>query len=103
MPRRAQTAASNLLTGDDDAKDNVVKKLHTVLRPFMLRRIKKDVEADLPPKREVKLYIGLTEMQRLWRGAARDSIAADAARNFTGPILLDARRGRGASRRASRL
>ncbi|KAH8097744.1 helicase [Aureococcus anophagefferens] len=38
--------------GDADAKDNVVKKLHTVLRPFMLRRIKKDVEKDLPPKRE---------------------------------------------------
>jgi len=52
--------------GDDESKDNVVKKLHTVLRPFMLRRIKKDVEKDLPPKREVKLYIGLTEMQRLW-------------------------------------
>jgi len=52
--------------GDADAKDNVVKKLHTVLRPFMLRRIKKDVEKDLPPKREVKLYIGMTAMQRLW-------------------------------------
>mmetsp|Transcript_20123 Transcript_20123/g.59983 ORF Transcript_20123/g.59983 Transcript_20123/m.59983 type:complete len:858 (-) Transcript_20123:45-2618(-) len=54
------------LGGDSGAKDNVVKKLHTVLRPFMLRRIKRDVEADLPPKREIKLYIGLTEMQRLW-------------------------------------
>ena len=54
------------LGGDSGAKDNVVKKLHTVLRPFVLRRIKRDVEADLPPKREIKLYIGLTEMQRLW-------------------------------------
>jgi len=54
------------LGGDSGAKDNVVKKLHTVLRPFMLRRIKKDVEKSLPPKREIKLYIGLTEMQRLW-------------------------------------
>jgi len=52
--------------GDEEGKENVVKKLHTVLRPFMLRRIKKDVEANLPPKREIKLYIGLTEMQRLW-------------------------------------
>ena len=50
----------------DSAKENVVKKLHTVLRPFMLRRIKKDVEKSLPPKREVKLYIGLTQMQRTW-------------------------------------
>lgn len=28
---------------DESGKDNVVRKLHTVLRPFMLRRIKKDV------------------------------------------------------------
>ena len=49
---------------DGDGKDNVIKKLHTILRPFMLRRIKKDVAHALPPKKETKLYIGLTEMQR---------------------------------------
>ena len=50
----------------DDAKDNVIKKLHTVLRPFMLRRVKADVAKDLPPKREIKLYVGLSEMQKFW-------------------------------------
>jgi SWI/SNF-related matrix-associated actin-dependent regulator of chromatin subfamily A member 5 len=36
--------------GGDEARENVVKKLHTVLRPFMLRRVKSDVAKDLPPK-----------------------------------------------------
>jgi SWI/SNF-related matrix-associated actin-dependent regulator of chromatin subfamily A member 5 len=47
-------------------KDNVIKKLHTVLRPFMLRRVKKDVARSLPPKKETKLFIGLTDMQQKW-------------------------------------
>jgi len=51
---------------DEGAKDNVIKKLHTVLRPFMLRRVKKDVATSLPPKKETKLYIGLTKMQQEW-------------------------------------
>ena len=51
---------------DDAGQDNVVRKLHTVLRPFMLRRVKKDVACDLPPKKETKLYVGLTEMQQNW-------------------------------------
>jgi SWI/SNF-related matrix-associated actin-dependent regulator of chromatin subfamily A member 5 len=51
---------------DEGAKDNVIKKLHTVLRPFMLRRVKKDVAKSLPPKKETKLYIGLTKMQQEW-------------------------------------
>mmetsp|Transcript_21971 Transcript_21971/g.52054 ORF Transcript_21971/g.52054 Transcript_21971/m.52054 type:complete len:1148 (-) Transcript_21971:417-3860(-) len=51
---------------DEGAKDNVIKKLHTVLRPFMLRRVKKDVATELPPKKETKLYIGLTKMQQEW-------------------------------------
>ncbi len=38
---------------------------HTqVLRPFLLRRVKSDVEKSLPPKKETILKIGMTEMQR---------------------------------------
>jgi SWI/SNF-related matrix-associated actin-dependent regulator of chromatin subfamily A member 5 len=51
---------------DESGKENVIKKLHTVLRPFMLRRVKKDVATALPPKKETKLYIGLTPMQQQW-------------------------------------
>jgi SNF2 family DNA or RNA helicase len=35
-----------------------------VLRPFLLRRVKSDVEKSLPPKKETILKIGMTEMQR---------------------------------------
>lgn len=45
------------LETDKSARDNVIKKLHTILRPFMLRRIKADVEKDLPPKKEAS-YLG---------------------------------------------
>jgi len=51
---------------EKDKQQNVIKKLHTVLRPFMLRRVKKDVARSLPPKKETKLYIGLTDMQQQW-------------------------------------
>ena len=37
-----------------------------VLHPFLLRRIKADVEKSLPPKKEVKIYVGLSKMQREW-------------------------------------
>lgn len=51
---------------DEDGQQNVIKKLHTVLRPFLLRRLKADVAHSLPPKTETKLYIGISEMQREW-------------------------------------
>ena len=37
-----------------------------VLQPFLLRRIKSDVENSLLPKKEVKVYVGLSKMQRDW-------------------------------------
>lgn len=55
---------------DSEAKaeeqDAIVKQLHKVLRPFLLRRVKADVEKSLLPKKEINLFIGLTEMQRTW-------------------------------------
>lgn len=50
----------------EEGQQNVIKKLHTILRPFMIRRVKKDVACGLPPKKETKLYIGLTKMQQEW-------------------------------------
>uniref|UniRef100_A0A6I8Q2U5 SWI/SNF-related, matrix-associated, actin-dependent regulator of chromatin, subfamily a, member 1 n=1 Tax=Xenopus tropicalis TaxID=8364 RepID=A0A6I8Q2U5_XENTR len=44
----------------------LVERLHAVLKPFLLRRIKAEVEKSLPPKKEVKIYLGLGKMQREW-------------------------------------
>ncbi|XP_052828278.1 SWI/SNF-related matrix-associated actin-dependent regulator of chromatin subfamily A member 5 isoform X3 [Octopus bimaculoides] len=44
----------------------LVDRLHAVLRPFLLRRIKSDVEKRLLPKKETKIFIGLSKMQREW-------------------------------------
>ena len=47
-------------------QDTVVQQLHRVLRPFLLRRVKSDVEKSLLPKKEINLYVGMSEMQVKW-------------------------------------
>lgn len=50
----------------DADQDTVVQQLHRVLRPFLLRRVKSDVEKSLLPKKEINLYVGMSEMQVKW-------------------------------------
>jgi ATP-dependent DNA helicase len=45
-------------------KSSVVTSLHAILKPFLLRRLKVDVEKDLPPKKEYLLYAPLTQSQK---------------------------------------
>jgi SWI/SNF-related matrix-associated actin-dependent regulator of chromatin subfamily A member 5 len=70
--------------GDQDKSKKVVEALHKILRPFLLRRVKADVEKSLLPstspkldskiaadilsysEKEINIYVGLTEMQRKW-------------------------------------
>jgi SWI/SNF-related matrix-associated actin-dependent regulator of chromatin subfamily A member 5 len=42
----------------------LISRLHSILKPFLLRRLKSDVEKKLPPKQETKLFVGLSGMQR---------------------------------------
>ncbi|PWI75874.1 chromatin remodelling complex ATPase chain ISW1 [Purpureocillium lilacinum] len=53
-------------SGQDRDQDTVVQQLHRVLRPFLLRRVKSDVEKSLLPKKEVNLYLGMSDMQVKW-------------------------------------
>jgi ATP-dependent DNA helicase len=47
----------------EQRKNQTVTKLHEILRPFLLRRIKRDVLTDLPPKKEVVVYAGMSKLQ----------------------------------------
>ena len=47
-------------------QDEIVKQLHTVLQPFLLRRVKSDVETSLKPKKELHIYVGMSDMQKWW-------------------------------------
>ncbi|KIW49268.1 hypothetical protein PV05_10962 [Exophiala xenobiotica] len=45
-------------------KNNLVSTMHAILKPFLLRRVKTDVESTLPKKREYILYAPLTSEQK---------------------------------------
>lgn len=48
----------------EEEEDNIVSSLHTILRPFLLRRLKTDFEHTLPKKKEYLLYAPLTQPQK---------------------------------------
>ncbi|KAI9337226.1 SNF2 family N-terminal domain-containing protein [Obelidium mucronatum] len=56
----------NWFQSQNGDQDQVVQQLHKVLRPFLLRRIKADVEKSLLPKKRTNLYVGMSTMQRKW-------------------------------------
>ncbi|WOG83380.1 hypothetical protein DCAR_0102555 [Daucus carota subsp. sativus] len=51
------------ISGEND-QEEVVQQLHKVLRPFLLRRLKSDVEKGLPPKKETILKVGMSQLQK---------------------------------------
>jgi len=54
----------NLDIDDADEKNRLILQLHKILRPFMLRRLKVDVEKSLPPKHETILFTGMSAVQK---------------------------------------
>ncbi|XP_037541716.1 chromatin-remodeling ATPase INO80 [Nematolebias whitei] len=57
--------------------ENQLSRLHMILKPFMLRRIKKDVENELSDKIEILTYCQLTTRQRLLYQALRNKISIE--------------------------
>lgn len=56
----------------DKTKQELVKKIHVVLQPLLLRRVKADVAKYLPKKREYVLYAPMTKEQTDLYNAIRD-------------------------------
>ncbi|EAR99498.2 SNF2 family amine-terminal protein (macronuclear) [Tetrahymena thermophila SB210] len=61
--------SANNLSGKNNNEENdtknieMISQLHRILKPFMMRRTKSEVMQTLPPKKEIHLYVGLTESQ----------------------------------------
>lgn len=53
-------------TNDCLRDKKLVKRLHAIINPFMIRRLKFEVEKDLKPKKEIKIFVGMTQMQKEW-------------------------------------
>ena len=62
-----------------------ITRLHTLLKPFMLRRIKKDVENELTEKLEILLYCPLTVRQKhLYNGLKQKIRIEDLLQGYGG-------------------
>jgi helicase SWR1 len=77
-----QEPIETLIEADANVQDTLVQRLHRVLRPFVLRRLKRDVERDLPPKTEEIMWCALSKRQRelyddfLSRASTREKLAS---------------------------
>ena len=43
---------NNIIEGNTKKNDDLISRLHGIIRPFILRRLKKDVETQMPNKYE---------------------------------------------------
>eukprot|EP00916_Digyalum_oweni_P013637 GHVL01022403.1.p1 GENE.GHVL01022403.1~~GHVL01022403.1.p1 ORF type:complete len:795 (+),score=153.47 GHVL01022403.1:24-2408(+) len=69
MPSSFQSAEQfmtlfDVSTMQENHRDEVLKVLHRILKPFMLRRLKADVEHRIPPKKELYIFIGMPIQQK---------------------------------------
>ena len=73
---------TGMIEGNDTYNEDLVRRLHKILRPFLLRRLKKDVEKQLPQKIEHVILCKLSKRQRylyeefMSRTKTKDSLAS---------------------------
>ena len=63
----------------EQQNNSTISKLHSILRPFLLRRVKVDVLKEMPPKKEVVVYSGMSKLQAgyaqlIEQGTLRDTL-----------------------------
>jgi SNF2 family DNA or RNA helicase len=54
----------DLNSASEEDQQKIVRQIHIILRPFVLRRLKSEVEVKLPSKKEIYLYVGLSNLQK---------------------------------------
>merc|ERR1719362_1173589 len=59
-----------------EQKNSILSTLHQILTPFLLRRVKSDVDLEIPPKKEVMVYCPMTTRQEeLYRAIVEKTLA----------------------------
>jgi len=76
-----------------EEEHGIVTKLHEILRPFLLRRMKTDVELQLPSKKEKIIHTTLTSLQSKYYMA----ILAKNLQSLLSPEAIKVLRNRGTS------
>lgn len=72
-----EEAEGNAVSSDAKQQKEIIQQLHAVLRPFLIRRLKHEVERSLPPKKETVLFTKLTDMQlELYRNLLKKDVDA---------------------------
>ncbi|XP_071450514.1 lymphoid-specific helicase-like [Hetaerina americana] len=60
-----------------EREQQILSTMHRILRPFVLRRKKDDVEINIPPKKEVIVYAPMTEIQKKYYSATLDKTISE--------------------------
>jgi ATP-dependent DNA helicase len=79
--QKTHGATNEEMIMQEQRKNQTVSKLHDILRPFLLRRVKTDVLSEMPPKKEVVVYSGMSKLQlgyaqMIDKGILRDQLLA---------------------------
>ena len=70
---------------------DTVKKIHNLIAPFVLRRLKQDTTLNLPEKKEILVYCPLTLMQKnLYKALLTRSIKIQSIKS--GSLMMDLRK-----------
>ena len=67
---------------DSEHRNKVVSKLHGILRPFLLRRLKSDVEHSLPRKKEIIMWADMAPDQQKFNTALVDKTIEEVLRKI---------------------
>ena len=82
-----------MIEGKQEIDEEQIARLHTILRPFLLRRLKKDVEKQLPQKYEHIIKCKLSKRQRLLyedfmsRAETKDNLESGSLFKVLGVIM----------------
>lgn len=85
----------DVMDQEEIEKKNVhmIQQLHKILKPFMLRRTKAEVEKSLPGKKEVHIFVGLTDAQlKVYKSLLQKKSASEEDKKIYLNLLMQLRK-----------